>query len=104
MNGDSVILSYNVQWDRGLQNGFYELVGGGSDPYTLLEYTIDSSVETLTPGDGYTFKYRAKNKYGWGEFSESVTFLAAAIPLQANPVTTTIENLYVKISWDEPDS
>jgi hypothetical protein len=42
---------------------------------------IDSSVEQLTPGHGYQFKYRALNKYGWGEFSESVTFLAAAIPL-----------------------
>lgn len=26
-NGDSEITSYNVQWDRGLQGTFYELIG-----------------------------------------------------------------------------
>jgi hypothetical protein len=92
-----------VQWDRGFnQDIYYELVGFAS-PYLLTEFTVLSSVEGLTPGAEYKFKYRAQNKYGWGEFSNSQTFQAAAIPLKANTVTTSIENLYVKISWDEPD-
>ena len=92
-----------MQWDRGLnQDIYYELVGFAT-PYLLTEFTVNSAIEGLTPGAEYKFKYRALNKYGWGEFSNSQAFQAAAIPLKANTVTTTIENLYVKISWDEPD-
>lgn len=102
INGGSTITSYNLRWDRGLKGEFYELVGF-STSYTSLSLLVTGDAEGLTPGQEYMFQYRAQNKYGWGEFSDSVTFIAAAVPKQANPVYTTIENLYVKISWDEPD-
>lgn len=82
------MLSYNVQWDAGLNAGdFYELVGY-SVPYLQLEYTILNDIQGLTPGMSYKFRYRAQNKYGWGEYSDSASFLAAAIPLQSDSVTT----------------
>jgi hypothetical protein len=103
-NGDSEILSYNVQWDRGLGTNFYELVGG-ADAYMSLEFVLNEATifESLTPGHSYQFRYRALNKYGWGPFSDVASFKAAAIPLKADPVTTTIENLYVKIAWEKPN-
>jgi len=59
---------------------FIELVGY-TTPFLSLEYTVLNSVEGLTPGLSYKFKYRAGNKYGWGEYSTEVSFVAAAIPL-----------------------
>jgi hypothetical protein len=46
---------------------FIELVGY-TTPFLSLEYTVLNSVEGLTPGLSYKFKYRARNKYGWGEY------------------------------------
>ena len=71
-----------MQWDRGLGTNFYELVGG-ADPFLSLEFVISEATifESLTPGHSYQFKYRALNKYGWGPFSQAVSFKAAAIPL-----------------------
>jgi hypothetical protein len=87
-DGGSEIISYSVQWDAGNDGTyFYELVGY-SVPYLSFEYTILNDEWGLTPGLSYIFRYRALNKYGWGEFGEEVTFLAAAIPLKALPVTT----------------
>jgi len=93
-----------VQWDRGLGSTFYELVGG-AEAYMSLEFVLNEATifESLTPGHSYQFRYRALNKYGWGPFSDVASFKAAAIPLQADPVTTTIENLYVKIAWEKPN-
>lgn len=73
---------------------------GQTATYLSLSHTVTSAIDGLTPGLAYTFRYRAKNIYGWGPLSEESTFLAAAIPLTADPVRTTIENLYIKISWN----
>ena len=67
-----------------------------------MDYIVKASVEGLTAGYPYIFRYRGLNKYGWGEYSEPATYLAADRPSQSNPVTTTIENQYVKISWQYP--
>ena len=40
--------------------------------------------------------------YGWGEFSPEVRIRASDMPGQMAPVVTTIENIYVKISWSYP--
>jgi hypothetical protein len=77
------------------------LIGQNSN-YNSLEYIVTNSVEGLTSGYPYIFGYRGLNKYGWGEYSEVATYLAADRPGQVNPVTTTIENQYVKISWQYP--
>lgn len=43
-DGGSEVLSYNVQWDQGLNAGnFFELVGF-STPFLLQEYTILNDV------------------------------------------------------------
>lgn len=96
-----MIISYNVQWDAGTGVVQFELIGQNSN-YNQLEYTVTNGVEGLTAGYPYMFRYRGLNKYGWGEYSEAATYLAADRPSQANPVTTSIENQYVKISWQYP--
>jgi hypothetical protein len=69
----------------------------------MLELVVTNDVVGVVPGQLYGFRYRAQNKFGWGEFSDEVFYLAAAVPLQADPVMTEIENLYVKFFWNEPD-
>jgi len=101
-NGGSDVLSYNVQWDAGSGTLNQELIAS-SEEYLDIFYKVQSSVEGLTAGKPYKFRYRASNKYGPGEYSEISTHLAADIPMQADPVTTKIENFYVKIEWDYPD-
>lgn len=61
----------------------------------LQTYDVSSGVE-------YTFKVRAKNKHGWGEFSQTVTILAAVVP-DASLVTSTVQSgTSVILAWDLP--
>jgi hypothetical protein len=72
-NGGSEILSYNLQWDAG--NGLVNVnLVGWSTPYLHSSFIVTSGV---TAGALYKFKYRARNVYGWGPFSEEVTIKAA---------------------------
>lgn len=70
---------------------------------SALSYTVTKSVEGLISGYPYQFRYRGKNKYGWGEYSEVSIFNAASIPSQVNPVVTKIENSFAKIEWEYPE-
>jgi hypothetical protein len=56
----------------------------------------------LVAGGSYRFRYRAANVYGWGPYSAEVTILAAEIPVTPTEITTTISDIYVKLSWDLP--
>jgi hypothetical protein len=64
---------------------------------------VTNAVEGLLEGQSYTFRYRAFNKYGWGDYSETVTFFAASEPFTISSVVTTIENKFAKVAWDYPD-
>lgn len=98
-NGGSEILSYNLRWDSG--SGVEVDLVGYSTPYLHNYLTVTSGV---TAGGLYVFRYRAKNMYGWGPFSEPVTLKAARQPEQITPPpVTVIENSYVKITWDYPE-
>ena len=96
-DGGSDVLLYNVQWDQGTSEMVYSL-----QTTSALAYTVTSAVEGLIGGYPYQFRYRAKNKHGWGEYSETSTFNAASIPSQVDPVVTKIENSFAKIEWEYP--
>jgi len=49
-------------------------LAGYSSVYLHSYLTVTSGV---TAGALYGFRYRAKNVYGWGDFSDSVTIKAA---------------------------
>jgi hypothetical protein len=46
---------------------------------------------------------RAHNDYGWGDFSSTGVFIASDIPDTPAAVTTSIVNMYVRISWVVPN-
>lgn len=39
---------------------------------------------------------------GWGEFSDTMEIAAAKVPDQPNPPTTSINNIFVRIAWEDP--
>ncbi len=75
-NGGSEVLSYNLQWNAGSGQVNINLVGY-SAPYLHAVNVVTSGV---TAGALYNFRYRARNVYGWGPFSDEVTIKAARQP------------------------
>jgi len=50
------------------------------------------------------FRYRAKNTFGWGPYSDLTTLQGIDEPNQMNsPVTSNIDD-YVLVNWDEATS
>ena len=73
--GGSTVLSYNLQVDDGAGN-FTNVQGLQKDSLAL------SARINATKGVTYAFRYRAKNVYGWGDFSPLTFVLAADKPSQ----------------------
>lgn len=71
-------------------------VVGFSSPDLSLSTIITSGI---TAGSTYLFSYRASNILGWGPFSDPIAIKAADIPDSVATPTTSIENIFVKISW-----
>ena len=69
------ILSYCLEIDR-LGTATFESVAGCETASLLLSHTVTS----LTTGNSYGFRYKARNAYGWGEYSEAATLLVATEP------------------------
>ena len=64
-NGGMPVLSYELQMGSLKLNDFITVVGG--DPYTLqLSFVV---TKNITKGELYTFRYRAINQVGAGEWS-----------------------------------
>jgi len=101
-NGDSPIITYNLQWDRGT-NGFFwfNLIGSSTDSLTT-SYIVTNGV---VAGDFYQFRVRAKNKWGWGTFSPVFTIQASTIPDKMTPptVANNLQTGQVTISWVKPN-
>ncbi len=100
LTGGSSIISYNLKWNAGSGSTFYDLVGYTSY-YTGSSFTITTS---LTAGTSYDFKVRARNSYGWGDYSSVATISATDKPATMSAVTVALSNTDVRISWSAPSS
>jgi len=100
-NGGSAITSYGVQWDQGT-GVWIELIGESSD-FTGVQYAITTGI---VMGNNYQFKVRAKNLWGWGDYSSISQVTSYGIPSQVYSLTTSIDSATggVKIAWAEPAS
>lgn len=96
--GASTISSYNLEWNQGSGTQFYEVVGETSDSMDKL-VTVDSLTEGLT----YTFRYRVKNIHGWSTgYSPEVEIMAAEKPSAPATPTTAISGTSAGITWVAP--
>ena len=66
---------------------------------TTLTYTVSSSIQV---GYVYKFRYRAKNIFGWGSYSDTLSLYAASVPNTISTVTTANSGTNVVISWTAP--
>ena len=74
----------------------------GFSPYsTTLDVTLST---TIVPGESYSFRVRAANIHGFGEFSDTVVIKAAGIADQVLTVVTSIDSVTggVIIDWVAP--
>lgn len=64
LDGHSEIISYNLQW---LHDGNWQDLQGETPGEIMTDFTLTSDI---VRGETYSFKVRAKNIHGYGEFSE----------------------------------
>lgn len=69
--------------DDGNGGDFYDLYGVLTDTLAVT-YTTSN----ITKGKSFGFRYRAKNIYGWGDYSDPIYILAASVP--SAPVEPTL--------------
>jgi hypothetical protein len=84
-------------WDNGL---------GGGDATLVAEDGLVSTATIigLTQGQDYLFKVRARNVYGYGEFSDFVTIRASSVPDTMEMINTVSVNREIIIRWEAPPS
>jgi len=100
-DGGSAVTSYHLQYDDASGGVTWTDLIGLSPDSLALTYTVSSSV---TAGATYLFRYRAKNIHGWGDYSSTLSLLAASVPSAPAAPTTSNEDTSVKISWAVPSS
>lgn len=102
--GNQPVLSYNLQWDAGTGDCTKDLIGDDV-PYSQLSYMVTQGITTDTT---YCFRLRAKNIYGWGDFSYLSYIRSSTSPGQMEIVQTVafIDAFdgvsKVRISFTEP--
>lgn len=66
-------------------------------PYSLSEkYSINTNI---IESKAYLFRYRAHNVFGWGDWSDNSSIIAAAPPDTVESVTTELIGTDIKLSW-----
>ncbi len=103
--GGAEVLSYELQWDQGPTiMDWVELVGHSTNSL-LNQYTIrdPSNPSYVVAGTYYRFRYRAKNRQGWGAWSPTASIIAAEVPGQLSPLVTAMNGASVKLAWTQDD-
>jgi len=100
-NGGPSIDSYNLQWDSGSNGVFWlDLQGNDGSFSTALSFLSSPSSLVVTGGITYGFRVRAHNALGWSpSFSPVLYMIASDVPSQPSPVTTQVNNHFVRVSW-----
>lgn len=85
-------ISYSVEWDQGTST-WVTLNAADS---LLLSYTVTGIASSSI---SYQFRYRAKNVFGYGPYSDVASILAIAIPDQMPAPIVTNNGVNVQITW-----
>lgn len=86
------VLSYCIEIDRVLDNNFKPLQGCSTDSLGLDVY-----VSGLNIGQSYGFRYKARNEYGWSDYSQVSTILVASRPRKPSEAPTFIDSTATEI-------
>ena len=102
-NGGTLILSYALEIDDGLNGDFRKTIG-----YTSNSVATSATITTgIVEGREYRLRYRVKNAVGWSDFSPISFILAADIPgtplkptfdrFETSADATPVHTLYITI-------
>lgn len=94
-DGGSVVTGYRVVYDQ------------GSNSYTEADDNVAGTQFTktgLTAGQAYKFKVQACNAIGCGADSVEFTVIAATVPSEPDPPTTTASADSIEIAWTAPSN
>lgn len=66
-DGDSPILSYNLQYADKYSGDYIDVIGGDDTNANSLRtiYTVTN----LAQGETYLFRFRVRNQIGWSDYS-----------------------------------
>ena len=96
--GGAQILSYNLEMEK---NGVMTELVGQSSYYSGISYTEQTGIVS---GQNYKFRLRARNKWGFGLWSDTIIIPASTNPLtQVTSPTTSNNGAIVLIQWPLPD-
>lgn len=93
--GNSAILSYELAWDNGNGAGAVSVIVQNSLATSAL-------LQGLNGGQDYYFKVRARNIYGFGDFSNVAKIRASYIPDTPDIINTISLLTNIIISWSPP--
>ena len=90
-----------MQWDAGLDGSEFFNRVGYSAIYADNSYSISAGIEV---GKSYQVRIFAKNYWGWGEFSDTLTIVASSFPEQVAIPTTGIDEATggLRVQWVAP--
>lgn len=103
--------SITIEWSEGVANGgtevldytVYRLEQEQTDQVLIDGVATTSHIATgLTTGYYYTFKVRARNSFGFSDYTETLTILCAEEPATPAAPTTRRENDNIVVEWTEP--
>jgi len=97
-NGGLALESYSLEIDDGVGGEFSILTG-----FTTASLATSHLVTTgISQGLSYRVRYRAKNAYGWSEYSETAIILAAQPPAKpvAAPQTVSTSDTTIQVLLD----
>jgi hypothetical protein len=94
------IVSYHLQWDEGTSGRDWDDLTG----ITVNSLNTSFIVTTgLLVGYDYQFRVRARNAYGFGDFSDPANIRTSDKPeIMAAVTTSIVDNVKVRIGWDTP--
>lgn len=96
-NGGSQVLTLHLEWDQG--TGVWSSLIGGTSYSMHTTFTVTG----LTPGNWYQFRYRAKNDFGWGIYSNPRSIQAATMPDKISTISTEVRGTNVRFNWVKPN-
>jgi len=93
--GGVPIISYQIDYDMNTKNAeWIELKG-----FSANDLSLATTKNGLLFNSRYMVRYRAKNIYGWSEYSEITSIYTIMVPQAPQAVTSMLVGTNVVFSW-----